>query len=292
MTLSIDRREEPFTLAGVPGKMTFISWCPASHGKADDAGARLWMHQTWTSERRAHVGFEDEGETIRATVRFDDNCRNGHNTFSVTATIRDRRGRDIGGGCCHEAVAAAFPELAHLIPWHLVSDDGPMHYLANTVYLAGDRDHYGLRKGERRQMVTRAGEKMWTLEYENGPGVETTTPQTDEDAGKRTLPLYRLQTRATGEMPGTTPRLRWIPSYRYGEGKDRDLEAARRAAVWPEATDAELSQEPEALRAALAARLPALMERFRADMTAAGFLLRPDMHPDWKAAAAPAATAD
>ncbi|WP_210235247.1 hypothetical protein, partial [Mesorhizobium sp. M2D.F.Ca.ET.206.01.1.1] len=54
--------------------------------------------------------------------------------------------------------------------------------------------------------------------------------------------------------------------------KARDLDAARRAAIWPEASDAELSVEPEALKAALAARLPALIAEFRRDMETAGFL--------------------
>lgn len=43
-------------------------------------------------------------------------------------------------GCIHETIAAAFPELAPFIKWHLVSTDGPMHYVANTVYLAGARE--------------------------------------------------------------------------------------------------------------------------------------------------------
>lgn len=40
------------------------------------------------------------------------------------------------GGCIHDEVAKHFPELAHLIKWHLSSTDGPMHYVANTVYWA------------------------------------------------------------------------------------------------------------------------------------------------------------
>jgi hypothetical protein len=36
----------------------------------------------------------------------------------------------------HEELAVVFPELAHLTKWHLVSTDGPMHYIANTTYHA------------------------------------------------------------------------------------------------------------------------------------------------------------
>lgn len=74
---------------------------------------------------------------ITAKVRHDDQCGNGHNSFSITAEIhRKSGGRWTGdcGGCCHEEVAKHFPELAPFIKWHLTSSDGPMHYIANTVY--------------------------------------------------------------------------------------------------------------------------------------------------------------
>ena len=71
--------------------------------------------------------------SITATVRYDDRYRNGHNTFSITADIQ-RNGREYAGGCCHDEVAERFPELAPFIKWHLCSSDGPMHYVANTLY--------------------------------------------------------------------------------------------------------------------------------------------------------------
>lgn len=75
--------------------------------------------------------------TITAEVRYDDRCSNGHNTFSITAEIVDTRGGWSSGGTQHDAVAAAFPELAPFIKFHLVSSDQPMHYLANTLYWLG-----------------------------------------------------------------------------------------------------------------------------------------------------------
>ncbi len=55
--------------------------------------------------------------------------------FSVTADIFDKHGKDIGGGCCHDLIAKYFPEIACLISWHLVDDDGtPMHYIANGIH--------------------------------------------------------------------------------------------------------------------------------------------------------------
>ena len=69
------------------------------------------------------------GAHITATVRFDDQCGNGHNTFSITGSTTDGQ-----GGCIHDLVAVHFPELPPFIKWHLTNTDGPMHYVANTVY--------------------------------------------------------------------------------------------------------------------------------------------------------------
>lgn len=188
---------------------------------------------------------------ITLELRFDDQCGNGHETFSATADIREEAGgrwMEYMGGCCHEEIAKRFPEVAHLIDWHLCSTDGPLHYVANTVYLAGDRDFNGLRKGEQRQIRNgKTGELAWIRKgaptaYHDGP-----TP------------------------PADSLTLTWEPWLRTGEGKERELNAARSTAVWPEATDEELCQEPDALRVVLVARLKPLLARFQADMVAAGF---------------------
>lgn len=56
---------------------------------------------------------------------------------------------------------------------------------------------------------------------------------------------------------------------RIGEGKERDLDAARRSAVWPDATEEELTAP--GLKERLEARLPALLDEFRSDIEALGF---------------------
>jgi hypothetical protein len=85
-------------------------------------------------------------------IRFDDQCKNGHNSFSMTAEIvtneSKRQGDIAAGGCLHEEIEKIFPELAHLIKWHSSSTDGPMHYPGNVLYLAGDTDHRGKKAGE------------------------------------------------------------------------------------------------------------------------------------------------
>ncbi len=91
------------------------------------------------------IQYEERGITyrIRARVRYDDKCNNGRNTFSITGEIdrlEGKRWREDSGGCIHGEIAKHFPELAPFVKWHLCSSDGPLHYVANTVYLAGDRE--------------------------------------------------------------------------------------------------------------------------------------------------------
>lgn len=53
--------------------------------------------------------------------------------FALTSEIRI--GREIDScGMNHEAIAEHFPQLAKFLKWHLVSPEGPMHYLANAAY--------------------------------------------------------------------------------------------------------------------------------------------------------------
>jgi hypothetical protein len=70
--------------------------------------------------------------------------------FSITATIYGHRW--IPGehpishdgkrwwlhtsGCCHSEISSAFPELRPFVRWHLVSQDGPMHYTPNAIFWA------------------------------------------------------------------------------------------------------------------------------------------------------------
>jgi hypothetical protein len=89
-------------------------------------------------------GYGAGGE-ITATVRFDDRCGNGHNSFSITANVttaasRARRDSE-AGGCMHDEVSTAFPELAPLLQWHHCSTEGPLHYVENTMYWLGRRGY-------------------------------------------------------------------------------------------------------------------------------------------------------
>ncbi len=87
-------------------------------------------------------------EVIKAEVRYDDRRGNGHNTFSITGEIYVPGQRDCEAcGCLHNEIRQALPELAPYIKWHLVSSDGPLHYLENTLYWLGYSGWCGDKKG-------------------------------------------------------------------------------------------------------------------------------------------------
>jgi len=77
------------------------------------------------------------------TVNFGFSHHRGNRRpyFSITGSVYDkdtgdRRDSYIDScGCIHDQIAEHFPELAHLIRWHLTDDDAtPMHYIANGAY--------------------------------------------------------------------------------------------------------------------------------------------------------------
>lgn len=231
----------------------------ATDSKLTKSQKRRWI---------APIKYGGEDCQIIAIVRYDDECGNGHNTFSVTGEIAgpvqyaenahgSRRmipdSRIRACGCIHDEIARAIPELAPYIKWHLCSSDGPMHYPANALYHAGDRDCWGLRKGEFRQHTSRGKQN-------NGvAGVPNWVLKIPED--------IKTDVYATDKPPPVT--IEWQPYGMTGEGKERDFAAARSCAIWPEATDEQLSS-PD-LKQMLEARLPALMIEFRAAVESLGF---------------------
>lgn len=297
------------SLCGVPGRLTHRTIKPGRP-------AGLWFRQEWASEGRSIRGY-GAGATITVRVEFDDEHGNGHNTFTiggeVTTPASRRRGDIQAGGCIHDEIAKAFPELAHLIRWHLTSTDGPMHYASNTVYLAGDRDHYGKRAGEATAsevfiqfggvpMLHKVPKRLraFLLDIaENAPDAKayllTPVAVSHKDrpgesyrfapkwqfAGMAGCAWHECPFDSEGEAERFAAAFlhhapEWVTiATAWSEGKARDLDAARRSAVWPEATDAELMVEPDALCTVLTARLPALLAAFRADMEACGFLWSP-----------------
>lgn len=277
-------------ICGVPGRITTIPW--------DQSGPRF-MHQTWRSESRDCPDYGPRHK-IRVQIRFDDNCKNGHNSFSVTGDIYRPGARDVDAcGCLHDEIAKHFPELAHLIKWHLVSTDGPMHYIANATYHASNRDYNGKLEGEPTHwdvfakfgsfpILQKKPKKFlqWLSELDSFD-LEVLPVAYDGKNDYDFTPKYTFG--GYGDKWHTCPfdteaeALQWLEALQrdglvivkqptmYSKGKARDLAAARSVAVWPEATDAELMQDKATLTAALQARLPKLLQDFRSDIEAAGF---------------------
>lgn len=251
------RDEFAADIRGVPGRFyNVVTWgAPVRDGKPVTLA-----NQKWCSVGRPVKGY-GTGARLTVEIRHDDNCKNGRESFAITGEVRVPGMRDIAaGGCLHDDIARVFPELAGLIKWHLCGIDGPMHYLANTIYAAGDRDCHGLAAGEVRQIIGRNnGKPCWKL---------ATVDENGDEVERSALPQYV----DAAECPPPPATLRYVPWVRVGKGKPRDLDAARRIAVWPEASDGDLCVAPEALREALLARLPALVADMRRDVEGCGFI--------------------
>jgi hypothetical protein len=140
------------SINGVPGTLKI----------AAQPGARApgcFYTQKWTSVLRKVSGY-GAGAEMNVEIRFDDQCKNGHNSFAITASIYTPRSRRMGdiesGGCLHEEIARVFPELAGFVQWHLFDTNAPMHYIANTLYHATNWADSRYEPGTPCQWETRA----------------------------------------------------------------------------------------------------------------------------------------
>jgi hypothetical protein len=81
-----------------------------------------------------------EGDNMRIQIRLDDDCKNGHEDFAITADIwqKDCPRTDryfISGGCCHEEILKARPDLQIFVNLHLSDSHGaPMFAIENGFY--------------------------------------------------------------------------------------------------------------------------------------------------------------
>lgn len=277
---------------------------------------QITTESTLTKRQRAkfgpkHLDYFGTPATITAEVRYDDDCGNGHNTFSITGVIRatdhrinPRDNGELAGGCLHDEIARRFPELAPLIKWHLCSSDGPMHYVANTVYHASDRDYNGRHKGEPSnfkhavqfgnnpiQHELRASFAKFLQAYRAGVSGDFDFEVIRYDHENRPGDSYKFAPKYTfggyGEkwhecpfdteaealnflqaLQHNSPKFLSIPTA-WSEGKERDLDGARHVAIWPEATNEDLTAP--GLKERLEARLPKLLTEFRAAVESLGF---------------------
>ena len=186
--------------------------------------------------------YTEHGEQVRlrVTMRYDDQCGNGHNSFGITADghVKSKNGRwvDSFGGCCHDEIAKHCPEWSQFIKWHFMNADGPMYYVENTVYHARHNEpnrgwvYYEDKElGFKRQCMEYCDFDRWNEINEHHPE------------------------RYTFEVDPKTAKV-------------ADYDAARSCAIWPDATDEELTADN------LADRLPALIEAFKVDLDKLGLV--------------------
>lgn len=81
-----------------------------------------------------------EGNQLKITIKLGDDCKNGHQDFSITASAWEK-GRPktdnffIYGGCCHDEIIKAHPELKIFTNLHLCDYSGvPMYAVENGFY--------------------------------------------------------------------------------------------------------------------------------------------------------------
>ena len=137
-----------------------------------------------------------------------------------------------------------------------MSSDEPMHYIANTIYHASDKDCWGLKKGEKRQIKKGGLIPCWKL-VNIIDGVE-------HDARVDGIPQYLD---AEIKPKPITGSLQYVAWYKTGEGKETNIEAARNCAIWEDASIEDLQNEQK-----LRERLPQLRENFKKDIESIGFV--------------------
>ena len=216
---------------------------------------------TKSQKRRITKTFIIDGIEIdkTVTIRYDDECGNGHNSFSITNR----------NGCDHDNIRNDFPELEYLIKWHLCSSDGPMHYVANTVYHAQDTDCDGLKKGEYSAFkkivvakITKDKKPVSIYKTDAMYANKQKNPNLIKCNGKEELKLNEFILNLDVDFDIIEEPC----EYSKSKGKKSDLQAARSCAIWPEATLEQLQDKK-----LLADRLPGLLKRFKKDVESIGF---------------------
>lgn len=181
----------------------------------------------------------ENGDRLVATIRYDDKCGNGHNSFAITCDIYNKHGRWESGGCQHDQFIQAFPDYAHLVKWHLCSSDGPMHYIANTLYHALEHGPNKAWVYERERIIAGVKVKQNCLTYTDLDKAQAMV-KTDPDS------LFLKVDEKTAKVA--------------------NLDYARSTAIAPNATLEQLRD-----RQWLEDRLPSLLAEFKTDVESLGF---------------------
>jgi hypothetical protein len=78
--------EHPHAINGVSGRMYPI------HAPQEIRGNLVYRAQKWVSEGRKVNGYGTDG-VMHVNIRFDDECQNGHQSFSITADVYTKESR-------------------------------------------------------------------------------------------------------------------------------------------------------------------------------------------------------
>jgi len=253
-----------------------------------------------------HITYYGVKSTIYVTVRYDDQCGNGHNSFSITGDIYSNQTGNKNdryfqtGGCIHEEIKKHFPELKHLIKWHLMSSYEPLHYVANTMYHAKDREDMTKPLNAPTSYIERLKFKDFPItfgqstrgffDFIKGLGkqdiidlvIEEIEHKDNEKGGYQYASKFTYQGFVNGwaYCPFDTFKealefkealilgfeFIQIPST-FNKAVEPNLQAARSSAIWHDATLEQLQNKDLLLE-----RLPALIEEFVTDIEALGLV--------------------
>lgn len=111
---------------------------------------------------------------ISVKIRLNDECKNGHQDFSITAEtyVKSTNGRFVfsTGGCIHEEILKHFPKFAPFVALHLCDFKGqPMHCTANGFYHLDKMNqaeyckYYRINKNQYKKLVLSANELHFGL---------------------------------------------------------------------------------------------------------------------------------
>jgi calcineurin-like phosphoesterase family protein len=90
--------------------------------------------------RHTILAHDRKGNPITINIRLNDECKNGHQDFAITGDIyeKEKPRTDryfISGGCIHEEILKARPDLKIFVSLHLCDYKGiPMYAAANGFY--------------------------------------------------------------------------------------------------------------------------------------------------------------
>jgi len=90
--------------------------------------------------RHTIITTDSEGNFLKISIRLNDECKNGHQDFAITASAW-KKGKphtdryNIYGGCCHDEILKVRPDLKIFVNLHLCDYEGiPTYAVENGFY--------------------------------------------------------------------------------------------------------------------------------------------------------------